>query len=181
MATLCKIPEGLAMEKNRVIASLSFGRLVRLFLTLGLLSNVSIAATASTPEDEVRAVVARVIEGFATYDAAKVAGCYTDDAVWQNPFGVRLRGSEQIQAFLTRLFDRPGYRSANDTEAPRIQSVRLLGPDVAVVWSEETSNGQIENGKPLGERRSHYLEVLRRTAKGWLITDDMIMDERTGP
>jgi hypothetical protein len=54
----------------------------------------------------------------------------------------------------------------------------MLGPDVAVVWSEETSSGQVENGKPIGDRHSHYLEVLHRTAKGWLITDDMIMDER---
>jgi hypothetical protein len=59
--------------------------------------------------------------------------------------------------------------------------VRMLGPDIAVVWSEESSIGQIENGKPLGARHSHYLQVLHRTPAGWLITDDMIMDERALP
>jgi uncharacterized protein (TIGR02246 family) len=138
-------------------------------------------AHASGPEDEVRAVVARNIDGWAKFDSAEVASTYADDATWQNPFGVRLQGPVQIKTFLDRLFKRAGYRAGKDTSAPTVQAVRLIGPDAAVVWSEESSTGQIENGKPLGDRHSHYLQVLRRTPSGWLITDDMIMDERSVP
>ncbi len=57
----------------------------------------------------------------------------------------------------------------------------MLGDDAAVVWSEESISGQTEDGKPLGDRHSHYLQVLQKTRAGWLITDDMIMDERSIP
>jgi uncharacterized protein (TIGR02246 family) len=148
-------------------------------------ASVSIAANAASAapseESEVRALVARNINGWSAFDAAKVAGTYTADATWQNPFGVRLTGSKQIEAFLNHLFARPGFRAAKDTSPPAVQQVRLLGPDAAVVWSEESSMGQIENGKPLGDRHSHYLQVVHRTPAGWLITDDMIMDERSLP
>jgi uncharacterized protein (TIGR02246 family) len=137
------------------------------------------AAYAAGTEDEVRATIARNIDGWSKYDADEIAGTYAPDATWQNPFGVRLQGPQQIKSFLVRLFARPGYLAAKDTSPPAVQAVRMLGPDAAVVWSEESSTGQIENGKPLGDRHSHYLQVLHRTAAGWLITDDMIMDERT--
>jgi uncharacterized protein (TIGR02246 family) len=148
---------------------------------MGLLPGDLKAAPAPTPMDQVRALVARNIEGWSRYDAALVASTYADDATWQNPFGVRLQGPAKIKAFLDRLFSRAGYRAAKDTRPPTVQAVRFLGPDVAVVWSEETSVGQIEDGKPLGDRHSHYLQVLHRTAAGWRITDDMIMDERPVP
>ena len=146
-----------------------------------LLAPATAAAQAAGPEDQVRAVVARNIDGWSKFDADEIAGTYAPDATWQNPFGVRLQGPKQLRAFLIHLFARPGFRAAKDTSAPAVQSVRMLGPDAAVVWSEESSTGQIENGKPLGDRHSHYLQVLHRTAAGWLITDDMIMDERTLP
>jgi len=147
-------------------------------LAVGLLAMKAGPASAAEAEADVRAVINRVTDGFATYNAGEIASCYTDDALWQNPFGVRLKGAPQIKKFLTVLFQRSGYRSGKDTSAPVIQNIRMLGPDAAVVWSEESSSGQVENGKPIGDRHSHYLEVLHRTAKGWLITDDMIMDER---
>jgi uncharacterized protein (TIGR02246 family) len=142
---------------------------------------ISNGAYASGPEADVRALIARNIDGWARYDATGVASTYAGDATWQNPFGVRLHGPGQIKDFLTHLFARPGFRSGKDTSAPKIDAVRMLGPDVAVVWSEEASTGQTENGKSLGDRHSHYLQVVHKTASGWLITDDMIMDERAVP
>jgi uncharacterized protein (TIGR02246 family) len=139
------------------------------------------AAHATDPEAAVRATIARNIDGWSKYDADEIAGTYAPDAIWQNPFGVRLQGPKQLKSFLIRLFARPGFRAGKDTSAPSVQAVRMLGPDAAVVWSEESSTGQIENGKPLGDRHSHYLQVLHRTSAGWLITDDMIMDERALP
>jgi uncharacterized protein (TIGR02246 family) len=145
-----------------------------------LLLSCSTPCLAASPEEEVRAVLARNAEGWDKFDADEIAGTYAKDATWQNPFGVRLEGPEQIKAFLNRLFARPGFRSAKDTAPLKLQKIRFLGTDVAVAWSEESSTGQIEGGKPIGDRHSHYLQILHRTPSGWLITDDMIMDERGG-
>jgi len=128
---------------------------------------------------EIRAVMNRVEDGYDKYDAKQVASAYTADAIWQNPFGVRLHGRDQIEKFLTRLFQRPGYRSGKNTDKLTME-IRFATPDVAVAWSEESSAGQIDDstGKPIGPRKSHYMEVLVRKPGGWFITDDMIMDEK---
>jgi uncharacterized protein (TIGR02246 family) len=152
---------------------------------LGLLVaffGLSISGDAiAAPEDEVLAVFARNAEGWEKFDAEEVASTYAADATWQNPFGVRLEGPSQIKEFLVHLFARPGYRSGKDVAPLKVQRVRMLGSDSAVMWSEESSTGQIENGKPLGNRHSHYLQVFHRNSSGWKITDDMIMDERELP
>ncbi len=148
-----------------------------------VMSGVACAQSASTGADEaaVRAVMQREIDGWAKFDAAEVASCYTPDTIWQNPFGVRIHGRDQLQQFLVRLFKRPGYRSAKDTSAPRITDIRILSPTSAAVWSDEKSEGQIddESGKPMAPRSSHYLEVLVKKENAWLITDSIIMDEKT--
>ena len=149
---------------------------------LCLVASIGVAAAdPASEEGQVRGAVTNNIDAWASFDADKVTNTYAPDVVWQNPFGLRIHGTKDLHAFLTHLFARPGYRSGKDSSPPVIQDVRLLGPDAAVVWSEETSSGQVENGKPLGERRTHDLQMYRRTQAGWLITDEMIMDERTLP
>ena len=150
-----------------------------LTLLVCLLAAISQASLAAAPEDDVRAAFARNTNGWEKFDADQVASTYARGAIWQNPFGVRLEGPEQIKSFLVQLFARPGYRSGKNTSPVKIQKIRFLDSDVAVVWSEESSTGQIESGKPLGDRHSHYLQIFHRTASGWLITDEMIMDERS--
>lgn len=125
-----------------------------------------------------RAILAAEVRLFASYDAKLAPRVYAPDVIWQNPFGVRLRGASAVERFLQRLFARRGYRSGEDVSAPVVTDLRLATPGLAVAWSEETSQGQVEDGKPLGTRKSHYLEVLRRLPMGWRITDEMIMDER---
>src|SRR5271163_3533380 len=66
-------------------------------------------------EAEIRAVLARETDGWNQFDAKKVASTFTQDAIWQNPFGVRLHGAAEIEAFLTGLMARPGYRAGKDT------------------------------------------------------------------
>ncbi len=137
-----------------------------------------LAAHADAQAD-VRAVVQRVEDGYNAYDAKQVASAYTPDALWQNPFGVRLHGNGEIEKFLIRLFNRPGYRSGKNTSKLSVE-IHFVSPTVAVAWSEESSAGQIDDstGKPIGPRKTHYMEVLVRKPAGWFITDDMIMDEK---
>jgi uncharacterized protein (TIGR02246 family) len=132
----------------------------------------------ASDESDVRAVVAREIEGWSKYDAREVASVFTRDAIWQNPFGVRLHGSAQLEKFLTDLFQRPGYRSAKDTSAPKILDLRFPSANVAIVWSDESSVGQIDDasGKPMVPRHSYYLEVLVKKDGSWKISDSIIMD-----
>jgi len=139
---------------------------------------LSVSTARADDLADVRSVLAVEIRMFATFDETLAPKIYAPDVTWQNPFGVRFHSEAALQGFLARLFRRPGYRSGKDTSAPAITDVRLIGPDVAVAWSEETSSGQIEHGKPLGLRKSHYLEVLHKSGGAWLITDEMIMDEK---
>jgi uncharacterized protein (TIGR02246 family) len=150
--------------------------------TLAILAGLAALALAAPAwaDDiaDVRAVVQTEIRLFATYDAPLAAKVYAPDVIWQNPFGVRIHGEAELERFLTKLFARPGFRSGKDEAPPVITDVRILARDTAVVWSEESSSGQVEDGKPIGPRKSHYLEVLKKRHGVWRITDEQIMDEK---
>ena len=150
------------------------------FLLLVALSCLGLRVEASTSaEDDVKAVVNGETAAWEKHDAKAVASFYTTDALWQNPFGVRLQGAAQLEKFLNRLFARPGYLAAKDTTPTKITELRFPSPTVAVVWIEESSAGQIDDatGKPMAPRHSHYIEVLVKSDAGWKISDCMIMDE----
>jgi uncharacterized protein (TIGR02246 family) len=148
-----------------------------------LFGGTAASAQQGSEGDEalVRALINREIDGWAKFDAKQVASCYTADTVWQNPFGVRIHGNAQLEKFLTNLFQRPGYRSAEDTTAAKILDVRREGSDVWTVWTDESSKGQIDDatGKPMAPRHSFYMEVVVRTPQGYRIADSMIMDIKT--
>jgi uncharacterized protein (TIGR02246 family) len=123
-------------------------------------------------------VIARETEGWDKFDPKQVASVFSDDAIWQNPFGVRLHGRAQIEKFLTNLMARPGYRSGKDTNPTKILDLRMTSPTTAVVWSDESSEGQVNDnsGHPMEPRHSYYLEVLVKRDGEWKITDSLIMD-----
>lgn len=156
-----------------------FIRVSALSCLLALCSAALVSAQSSSDETAVRAVIDRETQGWAKFDAELVASCYTADTAWQNPFGVRIHSRAELTGFLKNLFQRPGYRSAKDTVPAKITDVRLLSPTSAVVWSEEKSEGQIDDatGKPMKPRYSHYLEVLTKKDGAWLISDSIVMDE----
>ena len=141
------------------------------------------AQTASTDEAAVRAVVTRELAAWNAFDTHAIAACHTPNVTWQNPFGVRITSRDQLEKFLTNLFNRPGYRSAKDTVPPKITDIHILSATTAAVWSEEKSEGQIDDNthKPMAPRYSHYLEVLTKIDGNWLISDSMIMDEYPRP
>jgi uncharacterized protein (TIGR02246 family) len=145
---------------------------------LGFLAPVA-QAQASADETAVRAVVAREIEGWDKFDSKQVASVFTEDAVWQNPFGVRLHGRAQIEKFLTELMARPGYRAGKDTSPTKILDLRLTSPTTAAVWSDEKSEGQTNDisGNPMQPRHTYFLEVLVKKDGAWKITDALIMDQ----
>lgn len=149
-------------------------------LAMALTGAAASAAPAANPEAEVRAVIADLAAGYANFDAQQVATHYTDDAIWQSPFGAKLIGRKTIERFLDREFAEPGFQSVAILSPLRVTDLHFRSPDVAVVWSEDATSGQVDdrNGQPLGQRKTHYLRVLVRTAQGWRISDDLIMDDK---
>ena len=141
------------------------------------------AQAVGSDEDAVRAAIAKEIAAWNNYDPHQIASLYTSDATWQNPFGVRLHSSAELEKFLTKLFQSPGYRAAKDTEQAKIIDLHFPSPTVAVVWSDESSKGQIDDatGRPMHPRHSYYLEVLVKRDEGWKISECMIMDLITNP
>jgi uncharacterized protein (TIGR02246 family) len=148
-------------------------------LTLACVLSMVVPAARASDEDDVRAVIAKETDGWSKFDAKQVTSCFTDDAIWQNPFGVRFHKRADLEHFLTGLFSRPGYRSGVDTSATKILDLRFPAPGVAAVWSDESSQGQVDDntGVPMLPRHSFYLEVLVKKNGVWKISDAMIMDQ----
>jgi uncharacterized protein (TIGR02246 family) len=149
-------------------------------LAIGLVSVGLQTARAqqSTDEAAIRAVLAREMGGWDTFDPKLVVSTYTDDVIWQNPFGVRIHGKADLEKFLTDLLARPGYRAGKSTVPAKILDLRLTSPTTAVVWSDERIEGLVNDfsGHPMDPRHSYYLEVLVKKDREWKISDSLIMD-----
>jgi uncharacterized protein (TIGR02246 family) len=74
----------------------------RLILVVLLAAGARVQA-AIIDENAVRAVFAQETEAWRKHDAKGVSSLYTVDAVWQNPFGVRLKSSAALEKFLMKL------------------------------------------------------------------------------
>jgi uncharacterized protein (TIGR02246 family) len=149
-------------------------------LTLATLVLAFPPAPAQQPTEEaaIRAVFAREQEGWDKFDPKEVVSTYTDDIIWQNPFGVRIHGRAEMEKFLTDLLARPGYRAGNSTVPVKILDLHLTSPTTAVVWSDERIDGLINDfsGHPMDPRHSYYLEVFVKKDGVWKISDSIIMD-----
>jgi len=135
-------------------------------------------AQQSTDEAAIRAVLARETEGWNKFDPKEVVSTFTEDAIWQNPFGVRLHGRAELEQFLTDLLARPGFRAGTSTAPTTILDLRITSPTSAVVWSDERIDGLINDlsGHPMQPRHSYYLKVLVKKDGEWKISDALIMD-----
>ena len=70
----------------------------------------------SSEEAAIRHVLSREADGWNTFNATEVISTYSEDVIWQNPFGVRLHSRKEVETFLRDLLARPGYAQA---QAPR--------------------------------------------------------------
>ena len=154
---------------------------MRLALALSLALLLPLAsAHAQQPSDEaaIRAVLAREIDGWNKFDPKEILSTYADDILWQNPFGVRLHGHKEAEAFLTDLLARPGFRAGSSTVPQKILDLRFTSPTTAAVWSDERIEGLVNDnsGNPMPPRHSYYLKVLVKKDGTWKISDYLIMD-----
>jgi len=132
----------------------------------------------STDEAAIRAVLARETEGWDKFDPKEVVSTYTEDAIWQNPFGVRIHGTAEMEKFLIDLLARPGFRAGKSTSPVKILDLRVTSPTTAAVWSDERIEGLVNDfsGNPMQPRHSYYLKVLVKRDGVWKISDSIIMD-----
>jgi uncharacterized protein (TIGR02246 family) len=132
----------------------------------------------SPDESAIRAVLAREAEGWDKFDPKQVVSTYTDDVIWQNPFGVRIHGTAEMEKFLTDLLARPGFRAGKSTVPVKILDLHLTSPTTAVVWSDEKIDGLVNDfsGNPMQPRHSYYLKVLVKKDGAWKISDAIVMD-----
>jgi uncharacterized protein (TIGR02246 family) len=153
---------------------------LQIVLSVALVALALQTVPAQQPTDEaaIRAVLARETEGWDKFDPKQVASTFTEDAIWQNPFGVRLHGSAEIEKFLTDLMARPGFRVGKSTSPTTILDLRLTSSTTAAVWSDERIEGLVNDysGNPMQPRHSYYLKVLVKREGVWKISDAMIMD-----
>jgi uncharacterized protein (TIGR02246 family) len=152
------------------------------FAVLGLATSAPVGAQAA-PEStaEVRAVFDRYDQGWRTFDADMVTELFADDFDWVNSVGIRITDKTKLHGFLTHLFANPKFRKGQ-SGALVIKSIRMLGPDTAVVLSYEKTFGQVdtqtENVVP--EYGTDELTVMVRRGGRWLIVSDLSADEAQG-
>ena len=115
--------------------------------------------------DAIRGIPQRVVDAWAAQDGAAFGAVFTKDGSMILP-GVHLSGRDAIEEFMTAAFAGP-YRGTRVVGTP--QSLRFLGPDVAVVVSR---GGVLAPGgtELAPERAVHATWVVQRSDEGtWLL------------
>ena len=121
--------------------------------------------TASNPVDEraIRELFEKLLEDWARGDGEAYGSRFTDDADYVAFDGSHTRGRAEISSSHQQLFDKflKGSRLTG-----RIESVKFLGPDVALV---HTTGGTVMRGKtaPSPERHSVQTLVAVRREDEW--------------
>ena len=110
-------------------------------------------------------------------------GVYSADADWVNAFGTVKKGSEEILAYLRRLFADANF-NAGTLRAPPEVAMRVLTAEVVLVSAHLQVEGQkLLDGGEIELRDNYSLRVLRRQSDGsWPIVSEMFNDansERT--
>jgi uncharacterized protein (TIGR02246 family) len=149
-----------------------------LLVALLFCSVPGVRAQQGVEEAAIRGVIAHETEGWNTFNAGEILATYTEDVIWQNPFGVRLHGKNEVGKFLTDLLARPGYRAGTSTTPATILDLRLTSPTTAAVWSDERIDGLVNDfsGNKMAPRHSYYLRVMVKKDGVWKTSDFMVMD-----
>jgi uncharacterized protein (TIGR02246 family) len=116
--------------------------------------------TPSTPEDEIRQVVARYMTARNRQDLAALQALFTPDADQLVSTGVWRRGLDELLKGAMA-----SSKKENGQSSVTLESVRLLGPDTAI------ADGRYETSASGAQtvRKMWSTFVLRRTGNEWRI------------
>jgi uncharacterized protein (TIGR02246 family) len=127
-----------------------------------------------TNEREVSERVRGLMAAADRLDVDGFVGYFGPDADFHNPIGMVLHGRDEIRELHQKLYSPnppPGFPSfASARSAGRVQSVRLVGADVAVVDWAWTQHGGTVDGVEWPDRRGTNTTVWRREeGVGWRV------------
>jgi uncharacterized protein (TIGR02246 family) len=119
-----------------------------------------------TKEDEVAERVQGLMAAADRLDVNGFVEYFSPDADFHNPIGMVLRGREAIRTLHEKLYSPkppPGFPSfAEARSTGRVQALRLVGADVAVVDWAWTQRGGVLDGVEWPDRRGTNTTVWRR-------------------
>lgn len=133
-------------------------------------------AGSASDQAAIRAIVDHWRQTWDRFDASVLAGDYTENADWQNAFGVRKKGSAEIVAFVSAVVKRPTNQGRHTTwKDPEIRFVR---PDVAIAYRDyQTGGNKSMDGKDAPERSTHSTWILVKDGGKWRIASQVISDD----
>lgn len=122
------------------------------------------ARVGSAPDlADVQALLDELVRADNAGDAARVAGLYTDDAVWLPWAGPAVVGREAIEASYAEVF-----AAVDLTLSLAAQEIAVDGAGGHVLGTTHVSMAPRAGGAPL-LRDDKFLMVVRRTERGWRI------------
>ena len=147
--------------KNIILSTLTL-------LTLSAFTQNANAQTASKDEASVLKMWDAVWQAYEVGDEAKMWSFYATDACEVYPDGSSLCGvkalKEGYEQFKTMLEGKPSWTMTKPT-------VSFMGPDVALLVSDVTSDIKLKGGQQIGGK-SKFAAVLHKVNGQWLIAFD---------
>ncbi len=123
-----------ALLRRAVAASTACGAMIAIFALFNLASFAAAAdktsdAASTAPDDKaIRATADEFVKAFNAGDAKTIGAQWAEEAEYVDDSGQEFHGRKEIEAEYAQLFkDHPGA-----TVALTIESIRFLGPDIAV-------------------------------------------------
>ena len=161
---------------------------MRMFLSGGLAAGFLLALTLPASAAPKADPTAGPREAFQRYDAAwntfnaqEIVDCFADDFDWVNSVGLRFSDKRKLKPWLEHLFADADFRAGTPGKT-EVESVRMLGPDTAVVISRQRTDGKINsaNEKVVKVLYTDELTVFHRIKGHWLVVSDLAADEASG-
>lgn len=121
---------------------------------------------AQADEVALKALFDEAYAGFAAFDAARFAACFTEDVSFVGPFGNVMSSRKQVEQVHAQLFKAWANMPKSDTEVGKA-NIRFITPEVAVCeWGHKEAG--IVNGQET-TNESTMLAVCQKAAGKWLV------------
>jgi uncharacterized protein (TIGR02246 family) len=136
-------------------------------LTVALTAAASVTTYAQTVSAPLMERTKQFVAAVKAKDAAKVAACYAEDAVWMQPNGPRVNGQKAIQDQARRLF-----QDSPSTDLDLTPLASQVSGDLAYIQGEFVTSGKGPNGQFV-RQKGNYVWILKNVGGEWKIAHDI--------
>jgi uncharacterized protein (TIGR02246 family) len=139
------------------------------FLPLALfLAGASASAALANESDQLEDFVSKYEETWQSHNAKRLADYYADDSDMIAGIQPRIVGREAIESWWSQYFS---HVDSGRLLAISIESVRILGPDIALLDVDTTTGGpRSETNEALESRKARGTWVVTRVRGNWKIS-----------